>query len=224
MRREHNFLNRMLQLKLENNDLLLFITMFCSLEGKVRMKKIYFCTCSFPEIKNLNKNSIFYLLSSRRQSSNDFFISSFPDGRNLIKNNSVFFPRSLLECKVQKHFCTWSFKKKREGVLPSPSQKAKFKWNKFFPRSFPWSHSPDKKRFVLTCSLTEVQVQSIISVSLPRRIVHAAEDEMAFHCQDCGKRYPARAKRDFENHCKTHTGAEHTPELFPVPVPVPTIS
>ena len=75
MRRELNFLNRMLQLKLENNDLLLFITMFCSLEGKVRMKKFYFCTCSFPEIKNLNKNSIFYLLSSRRQSSNDFFIS-----------------------------------------------------------------------------------------------------------------------------------------------------
>ena len=146
MRRELNFLNRMLQLKLENNDLLLFITMFCSLEGKVRMKKIYFCTCSFPEIKNLNKNSIFYLLSSRRQSSNDFFISSFPDGRNLIKNNSVFFPRSLLECKVQKHFCTWSFKKKREGVLPSPSQKAKFKWNQFFPRSFPWNHSPDKKK------------------------------------------------------------------------------
>ncbi len=36
--------------------------------------------------------------------------------------------------------------------------------------------------------------------------MHADDSDMAFHCQDCGKRYPARARRDFENHCKTHTG------------------
>ena len=48
MRRELNFLNRMLQLKLENNDLLLFITMFCSLEGKVRMKKNLFLYLLLP--------------------------------------------------------------------------------------------------------------------------------------------------------------------------------
>ena len=106
---------------------------------------------------------------------------------------------------------------------PLPPKRQSLNEINFFPAHSPEAIVQIKKRFVLTCSLTEVQVQRIISVSLPRRIVHAAEDEMAFHCQDCGKRYPARAKRDFENHCKTHTGAEHIPELFPVPVPVPIL-
>lgn len=47
-----------------------------------------------------------------------------------------------------------------------------------------------------------------------RRVVHAVESEMAFQCPDCGKKYPSRAKRDFENHCKTHTGVrDHVCEL-----------
>ena len=36
--------------------------------------------------------------------------------------------------------------------------------------------------------------------------MHAEESEMAFQCADCGKKYPSRAKQDFENHCKTHSG------------------
>ena len=39
-----------------------------------------------------------------------------------------------------------------------------------------------------------------------RRVVHAGDSEMRFQCPDCGKKYPSRAKRDFENHCKTHSG------------------
>ena len=43
-------------------------------------------------------------------------------------------------------------------------------------------------------------------MKLSRRVVHAEESEMAFQCADCGKKYPSRAKQDFENHCKTHSG------------------
>jgi len=47
-----------------------------------------------------------------------------------------------------------------------------------------------------------------------RRVVHANDSDMTFQCGDCGKKYPSRAKRDFENHCKTHTGVrDHVCEL-----------
>jgi len=64
------------------------------------------------------------------------------------------------------------------------------------------------------CNICGATFGSQTASTRHRRVVHAGDSEMRFQCPDCGKKYPSRAKRDFENHCKTHSGVrDHVCDL-----------